>query len=447
MDDMRKLKAIIAREFLERVRTRWFLIITLLGPVLLSAILFLPMWLASRDSGSSRAPGLVLVLDASGSDVGQQVRDALGAPATGMPNVLANAGKQTVPVSVQRVTVGELAAAESSATKSVMSKAAAGYLVLGPGVFTGDSVRYVGRNVTAVGDMARLSTAVRQALLAARLRRAGIPDTSVASIVTRRTELVTERLTERGRGGSGEANVMFAFGVSFLLYMAIVLYGQNVLRGVLEEKQTRVAEVVLSSVQPSTLLAGKVIGVGAVGLVQILAWIAGTTLVGAYFAPLFAQAGGGAAAGAGLGMRGFDFSVSGAGAILLFFILGYTFYSSLYAAAGSMVNDEREAQQVLQPLLLPLVATALLIQPVLLNPTGALARGAALFPLSAPVIMPLRLSITPVAWWEIALSAALLVLSCAGAVWVAARIYRVGLLMYGKRPTVREMARWVREAA
>jgi ABC-2 type transport system permease protein len=329
-----------------------------------------------------------------------------------------------------------------------MSKSAQGYLVLGPGIFDGESPRYSGSNVTSVGDMARLGSAVRQAMLDAQLRRAGGPEDRLASIVRRRTELKTERLTERGRGGSGEANVAFAFVVSFMLYMAIVLYGQNVLRGVLEEKQTRVAEVVLSSVRPSTLLAGKVIGVGAVGLVQILAWIVGTGLVGAYLRPLVLR---GASAGAGGlssgGLPAFDFSLGAAGAVLVFFLLGYTFYSSLYAAAGSMVNDEREAQQVLQPLLLPLVATALMIQPVMLNPTGPLARGASLFPLSAPVIMPLRMSLTPVPWWETTLSAVLLVLACVGAVWLAARIYRVGLLMYGKRPTVRELARWVREAA
>jgi ABC-2 type transport system permease protein len=136
-----------------------------------------------------------------------------------------------------------------------------------------------------------------------------------------------------------------------------------------------------------------------------------------------------------------------AAAVLLFFVLGYTFYASLYAAAGAMVNSEQEAQQVLQPLILPLVATAVLMQPVLLNPTGSLSRGASIFPLSAPIIMPLRMALTPVPWWEVALAAALLAGACVGAVWVAARIYRVGLLMYGKRPTVRELARWVREAA
>jgi ABC-2 type transport system permease protein len=285
--------------------------------------------------------------------------------------------------------------------------------------------------------------------LGAQLERAGVPPEQARALTRPRAGVRTERLTERGRGGSGEANVAFAFAVSFLLYMAIVLYGQNVMRGVLEEKQTRVAEVVVSSVRPSTLLAGKVIGVGAVGLVQILAWIVGTTFVGARLAPMIARGAGGAATAASGGgaFAALDFAPGMAAAVLGFFLLGYTLYSSLYAAAGAMVNSEQEAQQMVQPLILPLVATALLIQPVVLNPTGPLARAAALVPLSAPVIMPLRMALTPVPTWEVALSASLTAAACAGAVWLAARIYRVGLLMYGKRPSVRELARWVRQAA
>jgi ABC-2 type transport system permease protein len=182
------------------------------------------------------------------------------------------------------------------------------------------------------------------------------------------------------------------------------------------------------------------------GLVQILAWIAGTMFVGAQLAPLAARGSAGAGATGGA-LAALDFAPGMAAAVLVFFLLGYVFYSSLYAAAGAMVNSEQEAQQMVQPLILPLVATALLIQPVVLNPTGPLARVAALVPVSAPVIMPLRMALTPVPTWEVALSASLTAAACAGAVWLAARIYRVGLLMYGKRPSVRELARWVRQAA
>jgi ABC-2 type transport system permease protein len=134
----------------------------------------------------------------------------------------------------------------------------------------------------------------------------------------------------------------------------------------------------------------------------------------------------------------------GVGLLLLgFFLLGFTFYASLYAAVGSSVNTEQEAQQAVQPLLIMLVATAVFINPILMNPTGRAAFIMSILPFSAPIIMPLRLAIGSVPWWDLAMSLVGLALSCVVAVWLAARIYRVGLLMYGKRPTFREMGRWI----
>jgi len=129
--------------------------------------------------------------------------------------------------------------------------------------------------------------------------------------------------------------------------------------------------------------------------------------------------------------------------LLVFFLLGFTFYASLYAAVGASVNTEQEAQQAVQPLLIMLVATAVFINPILLNPTGRLAFVMSILPFSAPIIMPLRLALVSVPWYELMASIVALALSCVVAVWLAARIYRVGLLMYGKRPTLKEMRRWV----
>ena len=221
MGDLEKLKAIVAREFLERVRTKWFVIITLLGPVLLSLLLFLPAWLASRDRGA-RASGPIVVLDATGAGVGERVRQALSQPASGLPPVIGAAARATIAVDVRPTTLDSLAAAESLATRAVMDKRAQGYLVIGPRVFDGDSARYSGRNATSVGDMARLTTAVRTALLDVRLERAGVPPERIREVTRYRGGLKTERLTERGRGGSGQANLALALGVSFLLYISIV---------------------------------------------------------------------------------------------------------------------------------------------------------------------------------------------------------------------------------
>jgi ABC-2 type transport system permease protein len=247
-----------------------------------------------------------------------------------------------------------------------------------------------------------------------------------------------ERITEKGRAGSGMASVLFGFAIGFLLYMSIVIYGQTIMSGVLEEKTTRVAEVVMSSVPTDTLLAGKVLGVGAVGLTQQIIWIVTTYILLKLRAPIMAK----------FGAPTVNFSLPaislGAGIIfLLFFLLGFIFYSSLYAAVGSSVNSESEARQAASPLMIMIVSTAVFIQPVLLNPTGTTAQVLSMVPFSSPIIMPIRMAVTGVPPLELAASLGFLAIGCLLALWLASRIYRVGLLMYGKRPTMKEMARWV----
>jgi len=194
----------------------------------------------------------------------------------------------------------------------------------------------------------------------------------------------------------------------------------------------------VSSVPSETLLAGKVLGVGAVGLTQQIIWVVASVAMFKLRAPLMAR----------LGVPATPFqlpeiSIGLAILLLLFFLLGFTFYASLYAAVGSSINTEQEAQQAVLPLLIMLVATAVFINPILMNPTSRTAFVMSILPFSAPIIMPLRLAIGSVPWTDLVLSLVGLALSCVLAVWIAARIYRVGLLMYGKRPTMREMARWI----
>jgi ABC-2 type transport system permease protein len=303
--------------------------------------------------------------------------------------------------------------------------------------------------------MRRLETALRQTTLAQRLEHATLNPALVDSLTRSRLVLTSERLTEQGRGSdaSRRANLVFAVAVAFLLYMSMILYGQTVLRGVLEEKSTRVAEVVVSSVSPETLLAGKVIGVGAVGLTQQIICVVGTVYLGSFLAPILARmapstdsvaAAPGAGSMAAMSMP--DIHITSLLLILVFFVLGYGVYSSLYAAAGATVNSEQEAQQALAPILVLVIASSLLIQPAMMNPTSTLARVASMFPFSAPIIMPLRMSLVPIPPWEMAVAVFGLVVAFVAVIWLAARIYRIGLLMYGKRPTFRELARWVRQS-
>ena len=441
-----KLWAVIRREYLERVQTRAFILGSVLGPVFIAGVLFVPAWLSLRNLRAD--PANLIVIDATGAGLGNRLRSTLDSSSTA-PNAPNRIDVRVTPAD-------GIAAAESLATKAVIAKEVDGYVVLDAATLRGERARYAGRKATALGDMRRLETALRQATLAQRLEHATLNPALVDSLTHSRLVLNSERLTEQGRGSdeSRRANLVFAVAVAFLLYLSMILYGQTVLRGVLEEKSTRVAEVVVSSVSPETLLAGKVIGVGAVGLTQQIIWVVGSVYLGSFLAPILARMApstdGGATGAPGAGsipaMSMPDIHIASLLLILVFFILGYGVYASLYAAAGATVNSEQEAQQALAPLLVLIVASSLLIQPAMMNPASTIARVASMFPFSAPIIMPLRMSLVPIPPWEMAVAVVGLVVAFVGVIWLAARIYRIGLLMYGKRPTFRELAKWVRQA-
>ncbi|HVF40524.1 MAG TPA: ABC transporter permease [Gemmatimonadaceae bacterium] len=424
---MAKLWAIVKREYLERVRTKWFIVVTIFGPVFFGAMIIIPGVMAKRSKSSVEFIN-TRILDATTTGFGQRIADAMSRgkpPGTASPQVYV-------------IKPSELSRAESTATRQIMAKQLSGYVVADVRTLGGEEIRYAGRNATSIADMERVRSSVKDALLAQRLEGAGIESNKVRDLTFIPLRLKTERITDKGRGGSGVVSIIFAGAIAFLLYMSIVLYGQNVLRGVLEEKTTRVAEVVVSSVPSETLLAGKVLGVGGVGLTQQIIWVVTTVIMFKLRQPILER----------FGVSTMPFDLPGispglALLLLLFFILGFIFYSSLYAAVGASVNTEQEAQQAVQPLLILLVATAVFINPILFNPTSKLASVMSWLPFSSPIIMPLRLSLGSVPWYELVGSLVGLVLACLGAVWLAARIYRVGLLMYGKRPTIREMGRWL----
>src|SRR4051812_26721916 len=424
---MAKLWAIIKREYLERVRSKWFLIATFFGPVFFSAIIIVPAWLASRSKATNDVYNTI-ILDATGAGFGHRLAVNIAGDST---------RADRMPV-VRLVQPADLTKAESTATREVMRKEHTGYIVVNEQTLAGESARYAGTNATSIADMAQIKTAIHNTILASRLEKVGLDNQKMKEITFIPLDFSTERITERGRAGSGMASVLFGFAIGFLLYMSIVIYGQTIMSGVLEEKTTRVAEVVMSSVPTDTLLAGKVLGVGAVGLTQQLIWVVTTYVLLKLRAPIMER----------LGAPTMSFSLPdvsfGVGVIfLLFFLLGFIFYSSLYAAVGSSVNSESEARQAASPLMIVIVSTAVFIQPVLLNPTGTTAKVLSLVPMSSPIIMPIRMAVTGVPPLELAGSLIFLAVGCLLALWLASRIYRVGLLMYGKRPTLREMARWV----
>lgn len=432
---MAKLLAVIKREYLERVRTVWFLVVTLFGPVFFAAIMILPGYLSVKGMREARVSGLTIV-DASGAGLGQRIAERLATPA------LTSGGDVAALARVDTVAQDDLPAIEATLLEAVRTKEINGVLVLDTGTVASGRARYFGRDAGSVGQMDAVEGAARTAILATRLQGVGL-DTDAANALSRvRVSIAAQKVTDKGIEGSGLASTIFGFGVTFLLYMSILLYGQNVLRGVLEEKTTRVAEVVVSSVSPDTLLAGKIVGVGAVGLTQMLVWTASGILFWGQRSRIFEAMG--LPALPSLVFPNIDPLVLVA--LLLFFVLGYTFYATLFAAVGAMVGSLEEAQQAAQPVIMMLVFSIIFVQPVMTSPDGQLAVTMSWLPFSAPIIMPMRMTASPVPAWEIVGSLLVVTLACAFVTWLSARIYRVGLLMYGKRPSVKELMRWIKQA-
>jgi len=234
--------------------------------------------------------------------------------------------------------------------------------------------------------------------------------------------------------GNGTSTIFTAIFQIMVLYMSVLLYGVNVMNAVLEEKNSRVMEVVLSTVEPKFLMAGKILGVGAVGLTQIAIWVT----LGLFYS-------GSAVMGSGLDLKSI-ISIRSIVFFVVFYLLGYLLYSAMYAAVGAMCNSQQEAQQLSQLVTLPMVVPLFLIGYIVQYPGAPLSIAVSMFPLTAPLTMYARIVLQMPPWYELAASIGLLVATIYGVVLLCGKIYRVGILMYGKKPTLPEIVKWVKYA-
>lgn len=430
---MAKTFVVFKREYLERVRSKWFIVATVLGPVFLGLITVLPLVLSSRTKSSERLSDVVII-DATGKGLGERVA-----------KTLASFTPKAPPPRVRKVAAGQVPAEEKLATQEVMDRQALGYMVLDSNTTAGNSLRYAGRNATSIIDIQVIERTVQRAVLSLRLESEGIDAGRVALLTNVKIDAKTQKITDRGKEkASGLASFFFGYAIAILLYMMIAIYGQSIMRGVLEEKTNRVAEVVVSSVKPDVLLAGKILGAGTVALTQVVAWVVMTLVMYQVRGPLLGAFGVSSAMAGAVQIP--DVSPLVGLALLLFFLLGFILYASLFGAVGAMVSAEEDVQQAATPVMMLLIASIIFMQPVLLNPSSTLANVVSLIPFTAPIMMPLRMTLIAVPWYEIVASLVSVAAGCWLAIWLSARIYRVGLLMYGKRPALRELARWIRMA-
>jgi ABC-2 type transport system permease protein len=414
---MRRLWPVARREYLERVRSKAFLIGTLVGPALLVALVLLPHLLAARQRGKALT---LAVVDDSGH-LKAAVEQAL-------------ARKEAQ--GEARFVLRDPDAQEAKDLKAAVLKGGLdGYLHIPADALEASTAEYYGRNVSNMMDLGMMEDAVREAFVAQRLEQSGI-DTAKVKDATRSVDVKRIRLSAAGAREDRGGSFLFSVLLLMMLYTTVLMWGQAVMTGVIEEKSNRVVEVVASSIPATTFLAGKLVGVGAVGLTQFLVW------TGSLAAISFSGA---AAAGMG-GIALPEISGLVLVSFVVFFLLGYFLYSALYASIGAAVNTIQEAQSLIFPVLMPLIAGMVCFPIVLQSPDSTLATVLSLIPLLTPLVMFLRITVLTPPAWQIALSMVLMLLAIALVNWAAARIYRVGILMYGKRPTFPEILRWVGKA-
>jgi len=413
---VKRVFAVARREYLERVRSKAFLVSTILGPTLLAGFMIAPI-LLTRQRGR---PLHVAVLDASGR-LGADVTQSLARrKVAGQPRFL-----------VDPAPPGRVDQARAALQERMVQGEIDGYLFLGPDALERSAVEYYGTNVSNMMDLQLMDKAVEEALVSQRLAREGLDPERVRSL-TRHVDLKTIRVTARGAREDRGASFILSLVLMMLLYTTLAIWGTAMMNGVIEEKTNRVVEVVVSSLPASRLFAGKLLGVGAAGLTQFLVWAACLAAISA-------------AGAAGTGAAGAlpELSPPLLVAFVLFFLLGYFLYGAMYASIGAAVNTTQEAQSLVFPVMMPLILSVVFYPMVMAAPDSTLSVALSLVPFFAPLLMFLRMTAVSPPAWQVASSMLLMLATIAVITWAAARIYRVGILMYGKRPTFPEIIRWV----
>jgi ABC-2 type transport system permease protein len=424
---MHNILMVLRREYRERVTKKSFWIGAVVLPVFFGGLIVASILLAGFQGEKQRR---IAFVDATGeiapAAVSKLAEEKLK---DGRPTWII----EQVPVN------GSLEETRKSLSPRVLSKELFGVVTIGPDVNADNNFNFYGLNVSDLGATMALRSALNESVVANRLKHSNLSiDQTTLKSITKRIEL--ETFQESATGGAtkkGFIQAYFAtFGFVVLMFMSLLLYGVAMLRGVLEEKSTRVMEVLLGSLTPNELMTGKILGIGLVGLTQMLIYM--TTIVAVRMILLVKMTGG------DIGWLRDTLSMGKLAYFMIFFVLGYFFYTALFAAVGAVCNSEQEAQNLQQPLtfmlMIPYIMTFFFVR----NPDHVVAVIMSMLPPFAPMIMFTRVMTSVVPVWQVALSIALL----AGSTWLvfrgAAKVFRIGILMYGKRPTIPEILRWAR---
>jgi ABC-2 type transport system permease protein len=438
---MKKFLSVVKREYIQRVRAKMFIVSTILLPLVMSLFGLVPAIILSIETPPMR----VAVVDQTGR-MYSQIRQALFSDQAEPDAQNANAGGQrTTPRrGFSRFVLEEVNASEqpldqirANLDQRMHARELDGYIVLLPDFLSQGKAEFVNRNPGDLFSPRVLQSAINRAAREQRLIDANV-DTKTRQELFKPVELQSVKIGAEGQEPDSGGSFALVFGIGFVMYLAILMYGQIVLGAVIEEKETRIAEILFSSVKPFALMMGKLVGVSLVALTQLAIWALAFSAFALYGVGLLASQGMRAS------IPGIPFShfiYFG-----LFFLLGYFIYATIYALVGSMVTTAQEGGQLAMPIILILVISFYLFWPVSRSPDSPFSFWVSMIPFSAPVAMLVRIVTQTPPFWQIALSLVIGFSSVLLIMWVASRIYRVGMLMYGKRASIPEAIRWARQA-
>ena len=438
---MNKIILIAKRELLTRIRKKTFLLTTIMLPLIIFGFY-----------------GLIIYFSVKGDD-------GLNVGVADKANLFE--GKMESKGDVKFTFMNN--ESEASLKEKLQKKDIDAYVIVPPGITIAnfDTLRFVSGKKVGLSSRDRIERRINNSLEEKRLMALNISKSTLDSIQNRENHLTFSTL-EGKEEDDNKVGVSYAVGFmsGFLIYIVLFIYGTMVMRGVMEEKVSRIAEVIISSVKPFQLMMGKIIGIGAVGLIQFVIWIVLVTglmslipLIFPHIDPAQVQTqtggmgmGGGTNQGAAAAMGEIMKNLASINITLIlscflfYFLGGYLLYSSLFAAVGSAVNeDPQDAQSLILPITMPIIFGIVILTKAVNAPYSSLAVFGSLFPLTSPIVMMARVAHGipgGVTWWELALSMLLLVGGFVCTTWLAGKIYRTGILMYGKKPSWKELLKW-----
>lgn len=435
---MTKLLAVVKREYVQRVRAKMFIVTTVLLPAGIALFGLAPALVLSIQAGN---PLRIVVMDGTGKLFGrlqsslqknvispEAAVNSVGKEAPGSPDFV-----------LEETPLGGRAPAEVSAEleRRLRAKEIDAYLILPSNLLQNGTAQFFRRNTSDLFSTRRIQEALASSIRDQRLIDAHVDSRTLAEL-ERPIDFETTRISGSGSERDSGGGFALVFAVGFVMYISVLLYGQVVLGSVIEEKETRIAEVLFSSVKPFTLMMGKLLGVSLVALTQLTIWGIAFGAFALYGVAVLAS-------------KGVPTTIPNIPAIFyvyfaLFFLVGFFVYSTLYALLGSVVTNAQEGGQAAMPIIMLLVVSFYLFLPVSRSPDSSMSFWLSMIPFFAPISMLVRIVTQTPPFWQIALSLLIGFSTASLLTWIASRIYRIGMLMYGKRPSIPEMIRWVRQS-